>query len=256
MVLNSARGGKDKKMKSPLKIYLWRAAFLLLAWLLLLACNLLALPTESATTPAAPSQPTGTATLASSQAVGTATPTGAPEGQTESTATPPAESTSYTGLFTIKGSWETHLDTTAYGGHSTLNQVANFIASGQPDNTMKGTVQVTTVATTEGTHCDFNWTSGILNWNAVLSGTFQKNSDGSLTVSLNPTPQEGPQYFDPLFAIGPGCGEGPRATRTVLPPNMGGTLVNGKFDIRKDVPGAAATGYHYVTGHIELVPNP
>jgi hypothetical protein len=165
--------------------------------------------------------------------------------------------TFYTGLFTIKGSWETHL-LVNFDGHATLDQVANFTASGQPDGTMKGTVQATLVSIEYGVAQCPPYNSGNLNWDAVLSGTYQKNSDGSLTVILTPTPERGPNYYPPSFShTGPSCTIGEnRPAISVLPPNMGGTLVSGKYDFRRDVPGAAATGYHYVTGHIEMVPTP
>jgi hypothetical protein len=165
--------------------------------------------------------------------------------------------TFYTGLFTIKGSWQNHLLVNS-NGHATLDQVANFTASGQPDNTMKGNVQVTTIDIETGIVGCPDFTTGNLNWTAVLSGTYQKNSDGSLTVSLTPTPQQGPSYYPPVDSV-IACGSpgwAPQAKITVLPSSMGGTLINGKFDFRRDDPGAAATGYHYVTGHIEMVPNP
>jgi hypothetical protein len=164
--------------------------------------------------------------------------------------------TFYTGLFTIKGSVEFHSDTTevfASGGsiHNKEDLVANFTASGQSDNTMIGTEQVTFNETTntDMTGCKSTWMTGNINWNAVLNGTFQNNSDGSLTVKLQPSPLYSPPYPSDS------CNHGVPITASSMP--VSSMLVNGKSDARYNVPLASnVTGYSYSTEHAERVLTP
>jgi hypothetical protein len=165
--------------------------------------------------------------------------------------------TFYTGLFTIMGSLELHSDQTlsSHGivQHDKQDLVTKFTAAGQPDGTMTGTAQSTFSETnsTAEPGCTDTWKSGDLSWSAILSGTFQKNSDGSLLVNLNLTPNTSPPYFTGY------CGKQGGPITAGLP-RVTGKLVNGKYDFRQDYPlsGSGTSGYGYLTIHIEMVPNP
>ena len=85
-------------------------------------------------------------------------------------------------------------------------------------------------------------------WSPQLSGTYQENADGSIAISLLADPNMSPTYSEDYVCAG--------QTPTNAPwPAVGGTLVNGVFDFRQDIPMTGdATGTNYFTWHMELVP--
>jgi len=188
------------------------------------------------------------------------TPTKNPIGAVEQTLTPPpdAASTNASGGLTIKGTYEQHSDTTTSDAGTTIHikvdMVADFVARSGEGDALSGTAQITYSKDykIESERCNLSWTTGPLSWAATLSGTYQKKADASILISLLADPKMGPSYSEDYLCLGKNIPE------SAPFPGVGGTLINGKYDFRQDIPviGSGVSGTSYFTTHLELAPNP
>ena len=80
-----------------------------------------------------------------------------------------------------------------------------------------------------------------------MTGTWQANADGSVAVSLSPSP-----------ALGPGIPEDRSCIGTISVPPVAypfaGTLVNGTFDVRNDLLPKGTVGTDWLTWHVASTP--
>jgi hypothetical protein len=116
---------------------------------------------------------------------------------------------------------------------------------------MAGTAHVTYVESYElgGESCKISWTTDNITWDPTLSGTIQKNKDGSLTIGLIANPKEGSPFSEDYVCLG-------ETSTTPTFAGAGGVLVNGKYDQRHDFTlSASLTGSTYESTHMEIVPN-
>jgi hypothetical protein len=158
------------------------------------------------------------------------------------------------GPVAISGKYEQHSDVTNPGDqgyvHTKIDMVGTFTAKAGSDTTMTGQAQLTFTEYYEfaGPGCKISWSTGSVVWSPQLSGSYQKNADGSIAISLLADPKTSPTYSEDYLCVG-------KAPATAPWPAIGATLVNGVMDSRQDFPmTGGATGTNYYTWHIELVP--
>jgi hypothetical protein len=158
------------------------------------------------------------------------------------------------GPVAVTGTYEVHSDITSTNDaafvHTKIDMVAPFTAKSGDGNTMTGEAQVTFTESYEfgGQSCKISWSTGDVTWSPKLSGTFQKNADGSITVSLLADPQTGPSFSEDHLCLG-------KIPENAAFPGAFGTLVNGLFDSRQDIPMTGGlTGTSYYTWHMQLTP--
>jgi hypothetical protein len=94
--------------------------------------------------------------------------------------------------------------------------------------------------------CKLSWTTGNIDWQAVLSGQYQKNPDGSLQVSFTADPAESPGY-----TVSHDCKT--QKTEFAQWPGESGKLVNGVFDSKLEFP--SAIGKTTITIHMQFMPD-
>jgi len=131
-----------------------------------------------------------------------------------------------------------------------LEALQNNPIASHADNAMSGPAQVTYVESYElgGETCKISWTTDNIVRSPDLSGTIQKNQDGSLTIGLLAYPKEGLSFSEDYLCLG-------EIPTTPTFPGTGEVLVNGKYDQRHDFTvGPDITGTTYETVHMEIVP--
>jgi hypothetical protein len=156
----------------------------------------------------------------------------------------------------ISGKYEQHSDVTNPGNegyvHTKIDMVGTFSAKAGTGSTVAGQAQLTFSETYEfaGPGCKISWSTGDVVWSPQLNGTYQKNVDGTIAISMLADPKMSPTYAEDYVCLGKTPAAAPWA-------GLGGTLVNGVFDARQDFPmTGGATGTNYLTWHMELVPGP
>jgi hypothetical protein len=121
-------------------------------------------------------------------------------------------------------------------------------AAGAADGTLTGTAtwMFHEDYSIGGPGCNTSW-SKEATWDTAMSGTWRASADGSVVVSMTPSPNQGPGILEDLLCIG-----------SIKVPPLAfpfiGTLVNGTFDERQDLLPKGAAGTDWVTWHIESTP--
>jgi hypothetical protein len=152
---------------------------------------------------------------------------------------------------TITGTIETKSDETDDGANSHLHaysdETATFTLVSTDGRTVSGTEVshfITGHEVSDG--CIESTSSGDLTWTSNLTGTLQKNPDGSLTLETEGTPPSGPAYQDGVCSA--------KTTVNVILLPVGGTIVNGQLDVHTDFP-VSGVGYSWYEIHMKVVPN-
>ncbi len=215
-------------------------------------------PAATATaTGAIGAQPGATATSSPTSVIGAtgATPAATRGTQAAATSAPPptqkpATTASAAAGIKISGTSTQHANQSASGSGGFMNNSDDLQATFTAHSTgsgsaLVGTAHITYVKNHEQGDdvCSVKFTGNSV-WDAQLTGEYHVQDDGSIVVSLSPEPTSGPPYTDQT-----------NCTDLQVAPvwfGSGGTLVNGSFDDRKDIP--SETGSSYLTTHIEVVP--
>ena len=118
----------------------------------------------------------------------------------------PATGTPVLEPITIKGTYEYHSDIrggdAGVGVSDKIDLVVLFTATADSSNTMKGVAQVTYTQAYDFQYtnedglevCHHVWATDPIIWTPILTGTYQRNPDGSLSVVLLADPKDGPSY--------------------------------------------------------------
>jgi len=160
---------------------------------------------------------------------------------------------------TISGTHEVHRD--IRGGDAftltgnKVDMLVTFTVTSQPDDTLKGTAEVTYTEAYEFRYeepdfepCILNWTTEPITWTTDLSGALKHNPDGSLTAVLLAHSKDGPSFIQDF-----NC-EGERA-KTPEFAYIAGLLVNGKYDNKFEyVLHPMVSGSHYEITSMQLIP--
>lgn len=164
-----------------------------------------------------------------------------------------------TDQFTIQGSYEQVSDVIIKDQtstqHVTIHHTASFTAKSREGNSIKGSGHINFIQNWElhdskTPDCGFSWSSGNISWDVVMIGTFQKNADGSISVNLQPTPSMSP-LGNPLPAA---CNSRTTPFYAGAFP-VGGTLVNGRYEGRQNLPTGDGQGVNWWATHMVIVPN-
>ena len=118
----------------------------------------------------------------------------------------PATATPAVEPITIKGTYEYHSDYQAGEAFTAVSDkvdlVVVFTATADSNSTMKGVAQVIYTQAYEFQYsgeegydpCHHLWATDPITWTPTLTGTYQRNPDGSLSVVLLADPKDGPSY--------------------------------------------------------------
>jgi hypothetical protein len=154
--------------------------------------------------------------------------------------------------FTIRGTYEMVRDSASQDNGSFIKSqqhlMSVFTLKAGPAGRLDGIAKNIWVDSFQESSlgCKLSWTTGNIAWQAVLSGQYQKNADGSLQVSFSADPAESPGY-----TVSHDCKT--QKKEYAQWPGEDGKLVNGVFDSKLEFP--SAVGKTSITIHMQLAPN-